>query len=107
MTTTKLKFSHGYIDSVGGKDEYCCNGVLPNGDSVGYCKYYSTDPTTNIVYIEYIYINADQRRKGYATQFVEELQRAHTLDWNYSFTNEGRKWYDALVKRKIVALFHD
>lgn len=98
----KLLFSHGYVDSENNRDHYCCNGRLPDGYSVGYCKYYSTDPTSSIVYIEYIYINADQRRKGYATQFVKELQKKYTLHWDYSFTPEGRIWYEKMQERKIV-----
>jgi len=69
---------------------------------VGYCKYYSTDPTSNIVYIEYIHVDIDQRRKGYATQFVKELQKNHILGWDYSFTSEGRKWYNALIDQNVV-----
>lgn len=98
----KLLFSHGYVDGNGKRDEYCCNGVLPSGQSVGHCKYYSTDPASDIVYIEYIYIHADQRRKGYATQFVEELQSKYSLHWDYSFTPEGRLWYEKMQQRKIV-----
>lgn len=102
IVTTTLKFTHSYLDSHGHKDCYCCYGKLKTEALVGHCKYYSTDPTSNIVYIEYIHVNIDQRRKGYATQFVKELQKNHILGWDYSFTSEGRKWYNALINQNVV-----
>jgi len=99
---TTLLFSHGYMDFDRDRDNYCCHGVLNTGESVGFCKYYSLDPTTDVVYIEYIHIHANQRRKGHATQFVEELQTKYCLEWDYSFTPEGRKWYNALIDQKVV-----
>ena len=98
-----LLFSHGYMDSDKDREEYVCNAkLITTNNSVGHCKYYRKDPSTDVVYIEYLYINLDQRRKGYATQFVKELQRKYTLHWDYSFTPEGRLWYEKLQERRIV-----
>lgn len=105
METINLGFSHCYLTSYGYKEFHCCTGYVVNSkrkQSVGYCKYYSTDLSSNVVYIEYIHINKTHRRKGYATQFVKELQRKYVLDWDHCFTDDGRKWYETLVKRKIV-----
>jgi ribosomal protein S18 acetylase RimI-like enzyme len=96
-----IRFEHILIGGSLFKDEYCCN--IYNWDGrVGYCKYYRRELDYNSVYIEYINIYEEHRRKGYATAMVKELQSKYTLLWEYSFTQTGRKWFNKLVKREIV-----
>jgi len=98
-----IRFEHIFMEGSPYKNEYYCN--IYNWDvQVGYCKYYKSNNKYNSVYIDYIKINKEHRRKGYATEMVKELQTKYTLLWEYSFTQIGRKWFDMLIKRKIINL---
>ena len=98
-----IRFEHIMIEGSSVKDEYYCN--IYNWDvMVGYCKYYRQELDYNSVYIEYINIYEEHRRKGYATEMVKELQNKYTLLWEYSCTNLGRKWFNKLVERNIVSI---
>lgn len=104
---TNVKFVHkylGYNDDLDHK-EYCCDiyGQVNNHSKcVGYCKYYSVGFENNIVYIEFINISYNHRRRGYGTALVKELLKKYNLNWDYKFTKEGRLWYESLVNRNII-----
>ena len=97
------RFEHIFMEDCMYKDEYYCN-IYDLDTKVGYCKYYKKDIHLNSVYIEYIKIFEEHRRKGYATEMVKELQSKYILLWEYSFTHLGRKWFNKLVERDIVKL---
>jgi len=99
-----MKFDHYNLYSSRNdfKTEYLCDIYNNIDKKVGYCKYYTDDLISDIVYIEFIYINEDDRRKGYATEMVKELCKKYKLKWNYSFTKCGRLWYDGIVKKNII-----
>ena len=44
---------------------------------VGYCKYYSIEPDRETVYIEFINILFNHRRRGYATKMIQELLKKY------------------------------
>lgn len=98
-----IRFSHSFMESFEYKDEYFCK-IYDDDVSVGYCKYYKGPLETTSVYIEYIYIYEEYRRKGYATAMVKELQSKYKLLWEYSFTELGRMWYDDLIDKGVVKL---
>jgi ribosomal protein S18 acetylase RimI-like enzyme len=99
-----LTFNHYYVgDNEKGHEEYTCEIIDSKFfDSVGFCKYYKPDTVGDLCYIEYIEIKEEYRRKGYATQLVKELQKKYKLEWDYRFTDDGRKWYNSLISKKIV-----
>jgi len=76
-------------------NEYYCNVYI--GDSlVAYCKYYDANILLDGVgvTIEYIYVNAEHRRNGIATNIANFLKEKYTnLIWNHKFTESGRLWY--------------
>ena len=86
-----------------GVDEYSCTLINNRNDTVGYCKYYKLSEETEEVVIEFINIVYEHRRRGYATDMVKELQSMYTLKWDYRFSEVGRKWYDALIKKGVVS----
>lgn len=69
---------------------------------VGYCKYYSIEPDRETVYIEFINISFNHRRRGYATKMVHELLKKYSLQWDYKFTKDGRQWFESLIDRNII-----
>lgn len=96
-----LCFEHVLLERDSNKEEYYCN-IYNRDVQVGYCKYYKDYKDYNSVYISYIKIFEEYRRRGYATLMVNELQKKYTLLWEYSFTQIGRKWFNKLVQRGIV-----
>jgi len=102
-----VKFDHkylGYNDELDHK-EYCCDiyGYLKDHyKCIGHCKYYSSGHEDHIVYIEFINISYNYRRRGYGTAMVKELLKQYELHWDYKFTKEGRLWYESLLNRNIV-----
>lgn len=101
------KFEHKYIGYNEDLDhkEYCCDiyGYVNNHwKCIGYCKYYSVGQDDDIVYIEFINISYNYRRRGYGTEMVKELLKKYTLYWDYKFTKEGRQWFESLISQKII-----
>ena len=104
MLKNNINFEHIYLgNNEKGHDEYSCE-IYDTGISrkVGFCKYYRIDPVGDDCFIEYIQIQEEFRRQGYATATVKELQRIYRLQWDYRFTDEGRKWFNSMISRKIV-----
>ena len=99
-----MKFNHQYLgyDSEEKRDLYSCNIIDDYGVNVGFCKYYKPLLEFETVYIEFINIKYEYRRRGYATALVEELQRKYYLKWDGRLSTDGRKWYNSLVERQIV-----
>lgn len=99
-----MKFNHQYLgyDSEEKRDLYSCNIIDDYGVNVGFCKYYKPLLEFETVYIEFININYEYRRRGYGTEMVEELQRKYYLKWDGRLSTDGRKWYNSLVERQIV-----
>lgn len=97
-----MRFEHVYFTDSFEREEYMCNIIDINNKKVGYCKYYKNNGYDNIVYIEYICISDDEQRKGYATELVKELSKKYQLGWDHRFTEQGRMWYDSLVKKSII-----
>lgn len=99
-----MKFNHQYLgyDSEEKRDLYSCNIIDDYGINVGFCKYYKPLLEFETVYIEFININYEYRRRGYGTEMVEELQRKYYLKWDGRLSTDGRKWYNSLVERQIV-----
>jgi hypothetical protein len=54
------------------------------------------------VYIEFINITCQHRRRGHATAMVKELQRFNNLKWDGRLSVDGRKWYNSLMERQMV-----
>jgi hypothetical protein len=98
-----MKFIHTYLGYNNNRDEYNCE-ILKNNSSVGFCKYYKNNSYDEIVCIEFINICYEHRRGGYATMMVKELQRRYTLKWDYRFSEEGRKWYDGMLKKGVISV---
>jgi len=101
------KFEHKYIGYNSDLDhhEYCCDiygYIRDHYKCVGYCKYYSEGHEDDIVYIEFINISYNYRRRGYGTEMVKELLKRYTLYWDYKFTKEGRLWYESLTNKNII-----
>lgn len=99
-----MKFEHIYLSDSYDREEYLCNIIDDYNKNVGYCKYYKLNSYDDTVYIEYIFINEDDRRKKYATQMVIELNKNHKLEWDYRFTKIGRHWYNGLIKNGIIVI---
>ena len=99
-----MKFNHQYLgyDSEEKRDLYSCNIIDDYGINVGFCKYYKPLLEFETVYIEFINIKYEYRRRGYGTEMVEELQRKYYLKWDGRLSTDGRKWYNSLVERQIV-----
>lgn len=97
-----MRFEHTYFTDSYDREEYMCDIFDNNDKKVGFCKYYKNDCYDNIVYIEYICISDDERLKGYATEMVKELSKKYQLGWDHRFTEEGRLWYNSLVKKSII-----
>lgn len=99
-----MKFNHQHLgyDFEDQRDIYNCNIVDDYGVPLGYCKYYKPLLEPDTVYIEFINIHYEFRRRGYATAMVEELQRLYYLKWDGRLSSEGRKWYNSLVERQVV-----
>lgn len=99
-----MEFVHKYFGKEDYGDVYGCNIVNDDTNYVGYCKYYKPNEHESSVYIEYIHIHEEHRRNGYATLMVKELQSKYhgELKWDYSFTKEGRRWYESLLKKRII-----
>lgn len=66
---------------------------------VGYCIYNKIDEN---VYIEFINIFDEYRRRGYATEVVKELKLKYILTWDHKFTDDGKLWYESLVKKSLI-----
>ena len=90
------------MGSTESREEYTCNIVNNFGNVVGQCKYYKTNIEDEDVFIEFINIGYEHRRRGYATAMVVELQRRYNLKWDYRFSEVGRKWYDGLIKKGVI-----
>ena len=99
-----MKFSHQYLgyESEEQRDIFSCNILDDFGKSLGHCKYYKPLLEFETVYIEFININYDCRRRGYATAMVKELQRFNNLKWDGRLSVDGRKWYNSLMERQMV-----
>ena len=99
-----MEFKHVYMGSSSeGRDEYSCTIIDNNKNDVGHCKYYKPNIYDEVVIIEFINIKYEHRRRGHATALVKELQRMYTLKWDYRFSETGKKWYDALIKKGVVS----
>jgi GNAT superfamily N-acetyltransferase len=99
-----MKFEHCYLgnDDV---DRYYCKLFDETEEIVGWCKYYTPTTDCDDVCIEYIYIENEHRRKGYATLIVKELIKKYgQLTWDYRFTSTGRHWYESLIKKGVVSI---
>ena len=70
-----MKFNHQYLgyDSGEKRDLYSCNIMDDYGVHVGFCKYYKPLLEFETVYIEFINIKYEYRRRGYGTGMVKEL----------------------------------
>lgn len=99
-----MKFSHQYLgyESEEQRDIFSCNILDDFEKSLGHCKYYKPLLEFETVYIEFININCECRRRGYATAMVKELQRLHYLKWDGRLSVDGRKWYESLMERQLV-----
>lgn len=98
-----MRFDHVYMGtSPEGRDEYVCS-IINNKNDVGHCKYYKPNVYDEVVIIEFINIKYEHRRRGYATAMVKDLQSRYKLKWDYRFSEVGRKWYDALIKKGVVS----
>ena len=99
-----MKFSHQYLgyESEEQRDIFSCNILDDFGKSLGHCKYYKPLLEFETVYIEFININHECRRRGYATAMVKELQRFNYLKWDGRLSADGRKWYESLMERQLV-----
>ena len=77
------------------RDEYLCNIYNIKNTLVGYCKYYTGDfiIEPHVVYIEFINITYEYRRRGYGTKLVKELMSKYELKWDNRFSEDGKKWY--------------
>jgi hypothetical protein len=99
-----MYFKHTYIGvNSDDRDEYACSIINKYGVAVGYCKYYRPNIYDEVVIIEFIDIVYEHRRQGYATAMVCELQNKYELKWDYRFSEVGRKWYDALLKKQVIS----
>lgn len=96
-----MQFSYRYFGEYGNKQEYCCD-LYDNDNWIGYCKYYNPSIEHNDAYIEYINIHEPFRRKGYATALLKELLCKYDIKWDYRFTEDGRLWYESLIKKQII-----
>jgi len=99
-----MKFKHQYLgyESEEQRDLYSCNILDDYGVHVGFCKYYKPLLEFETVYIEFINIIYEHRRRGHATAMVKELQRMYYLKWDGRLSTDGRKWYNSLMERQIV-----
>jgi ribosomal protein S18 acetylase RimI-like enzyme len=97
-----MRFEHVYLTDSFDREEYMCDIINAFENKVGFCKYYKNNLYDNIVYIEYICINDDEQRKGYATELVKELSKRYQLGWDHRFTEKGRMWYNGLIKKSII-----
>jgi len=76
--------------------------ALLDDNKIGSCVYSLTEPYPEATII-YIQVSNRFRRRGVATAIVEELKRKYGgLSWDYKFTDDGRKWFNSLIERKIV-----
>jgi ribosomal protein S18 acetylase RimI-like enzyme len=99
-----MKFNHQYLgyESEEQRDLYSCNILDDYGVHVGFCKYYKPLLEFETVYIEFINIICQHRRRGHATAMVKELQRFNNLKWDGRLSVDGRKWYNSLMERQMV-----
>jgi len=97
-----MEFVHTYLGVDNNREEYSCEIFNKNKVNVGYCKYYKPNIYEDVIYIEFINIGYEHRRRGYATAMVVELQRRYNLKWDYRFSEVGRKWYDGLIKKGVI-----
>lgn len=99
-----MKFSHQYLgyESEEQRDIFSCNILDDFGKSLGHCKYYKPLLEFETVYIEFINITCQHRRRGHATAMVKELQRFNNLKWDGRLSVDGRKWYNSLMERQMV-----
>lgn len=99
-----MKFEHKYLGVNEDRTEYLCNIYNKKDILVGYCKYYAGDliNESNVVYIEFINIIYEHRRRGYASGMVCELKKKYDLKWDYRFSEDGKKWYKKMVERGII-----
>ena len=61
------------------------------------------DNIDDVVYIEFINIGYEHRRRGYATKMVKELQSKFTLKWDGRLSEVGKLWYGSLLKSGIIS----
>lgn len=101
-----MKFDHKYLgyNTDKNRDEYLCNIYNIKNTLVGYCKYYTGDfiIEPHVVYIEFINITYEYRRRGYGTKLVKELMSKYELKWDNRFSEDGKKWYKKLIERGII-----
>lgn len=99
-----MNCKHFYVNN-DDVDRYYCKLVDDDGNEFGWCKYYQPTSDCDDVCIEFIHIQEEHRRKGYATLIVKDLIAKYgRLTWDYSFTSSGRRWYDALIKKGVVSI---
>lgn len=97
-----MEFVHTYLGDANKREEYSCEIFNKNKVNVGYCKYYKPNIYEDIVYIEFINIKYEHRRRGYATATVLELNKRYTLNWDHRFSKIGKKWYEGLLKKGVI-----
>jgi hypothetical protein len=99
-----MEFVHVYLGSTKeGQMEYNCTILNKEKRVVGNCKYYKNDESDDIVFIEFINIGYEHRRRGYATSMVKELNSKYTLKWDGRFSEVGKLWYNSLLKSGIIS----
>ena len=99
MTFTYCMMS---FDSSSLTTQYSLDVHIQPNTKVGSCVYTVTEPY-NEPTITFIQVFESYRRRGVATAMVMELERKYgRLCWDYKFTDDGRKWFNALVERNIV-----
>ena len=98
-----MVFKHVYLGkNHHGVDEYSCSVINNKNDFIGYCKYYKPYEYTDDVYIEFIDIRYEHRRRGYATSMVLDLQSRYVLKWDGRFSEVGKLWYKNLIKKGVI-----
>lgn len=82
--------------------QYNMDVVINNNIKVASCVYTTKEPYPEPT-ITFIQVFEGYRRRGIATAVVQELERKYGgLSWDYKFTDDGRKWFNALIERNIV-----
>lgn len=98
-------FEHKYLGYNEIYHEYYCDMIddSRNDKYVGYCKYSKEYYLDNYVVIEYITVKPEYRRMGYGTKLIQEILTKYKILWDGRFTDQGRLFYDGLVKKRIIS----
>jgi hypothetical protein len=100
----QLTFTHCLMsfDSNTLTTQYSLDAHIEPDTKVGSCVYTITEPYPEPT-ITFIQTFESYRRRGIATAMVMELERKYGgICWDYKFTDDGRKWFNTLIERKIV-----